>query len=319
MFDQTLIIWCSFSFAFCLWPFLWVLELWHPDKICLNSKGSYRFTQLDSFSWNAALCSEDKKTASACVHSVGRGEKLARWAHKSVMMRRNLSSAQLNYKLKIGISQLSKRVLIMPDFHLCGLDLIFVIIFLKMYVYKDGLAIYYSNFKNKSTLFPQFCFPACVIPSLYESPTLTVVVKVCLIRNLKTILSSVFIFQEPMKISFELHHLLIPITFVKGKESRPHIICQECLCRALASQLFLLQWWKLNIILIWALRAMNCFTLQSRETETNVTERRGIKAIFGKVGKCSWIRASLQSALNSLLGKMLEYDIWRSLPLFKAQ
>lgn len=157
------------------------------------------------------------------------------------MMRRNLSSAQLNYKLKTGISQLSKRVLIMPDSHLCGLAWVFVIISQKMYAYKDGLVIYYNNLKNKCTLFSQFCFPACVIPSLYESPTSTVVVKVCLIPNLKTILSSVFIFQEPMSISFELHHLLIPITFVKGKESRPHIICQECLCCALASQLFLLQ------------------------------------------------------------------------------
>lgn len=117
-------------------------------------------------------------------------------------------------------------------------------------MHEDGLAIYYRNLKNKSTLFSQFCFSACVIPTLYESSTLTVVVKVHLIQNLKTILSSIFIFQEPMKISFELHHRLIPIPFVEGKGSRPRIICQECLCCALASQLFLLKWWKLNIILI---------------------------------------------------------------------
>lgn len=110
-----------------------------------------------------------------------------------------------------------------------------------MHVYEDGLAIYNSNLKNKSTLFSQFCFPACIVPSLYESSTLTVVVKAHLIQNLKTILSSIFIFQEPMKISFELHCRLIPIPFVRGKESRPHIICQECLCCTLASQLFLLK------------------------------------------------------------------------------
>lgn len=95
--------------------------------------------------------------------------------------------------------------------------------------------MYYSNFKNKSSLFSQFCFRAAVIACIYESSTLTMVVKALLIQNLKTILSFIFIFQEPMKNSCELRHHIISIMFVKEKESRPRIICQELHCCALAS------------------------------------------------------------------------------------